>query len=67
MEDELVASGRFVRIETLGRRSSRLRAVTVGFVGRRTVLRAPYSSLPVRLTALGAQPVRRTALPGQDR
>ena len=32
MEDELVASGRFVRIETLGARSGRARAVTVGFV-----------------------------------
>lgn len=32
MEGDLVASGRFVRIETLGRRSGQLRAVTVGFV-----------------------------------
>jgi deazaflavin-dependent oxidoreductase (nitroreductase family) len=32
MEDELVASGRFVRIETSGARSGRVRAVTVGFV-----------------------------------
>lgn len=32
MEAELVASGRFVRIETVGRHSGRPRAVTVGFV-----------------------------------
>lgn len=32
MEDELVASGRFVRIETRGARSGLERAVTVGFV-----------------------------------
>ena len=32
MEADLVASGRFVRIETRGRRSGRTRAVTVGFV-----------------------------------
>jgi deazaflavin-dependent oxidoreductase (nitroreductase family) len=32
MEDDLVASGRFVRIETRGRRSGEARAVTVGFV-----------------------------------
>ena len=32
MEAELVASGRFVRIETRGRRSGAARAVTVGFV-----------------------------------
>ena len=32
MEDDLVASGRFVRIETRGERSGRTRAVTVGFV-----------------------------------
>jgi deazaflavin-dependent oxidoreductase (nitroreductase family) len=32
MEGELVASGRFVRIETVGRRSGRARAVTVGYV-----------------------------------
>jgi deazaflavin-dependent oxidoreductase (nitroreductase family) len=32
MEDELVASGRFVRIETRGERSGLARPVTVGFV-----------------------------------
>jgi deazaflavin-dependent oxidoreductase (nitroreductase family) len=32
MEDDLVASGRFVRIETRGERSGLPRAVTVGFV-----------------------------------
>jgi deazaflavin-dependent oxidoreductase (nitroreductase family) len=32
MEDDLVASGRFVRIETLGRRSGQARSATVGFV-----------------------------------
>lgn len=32
MEDDLVASGRFVRIEMLGARSGTARAVTVGFV-----------------------------------
>jgi deazaflavin-dependent oxidoreductase (nitroreductase family) len=32
MEDELVASGRFVRIEARGSHSGRGRAVTVGFV-----------------------------------
>ncbi|MFL5673881.1 MAG: nitroreductase family deazaflavin-dependent oxidoreductase [Chloroflexota bacterium] len=32
MEDELVASGRFVRIEMRGATSGRVRAVTVGFV-----------------------------------
>jgi deazaflavin-dependent oxidoreductase (nitroreductase family) len=32
MEDELVASGRFVRIETHGARGGRVHAVTVGFV-----------------------------------
>ena len=32
MEDELVSSGRFVRIETRGARSGEVRAVTVGFV-----------------------------------
>ena len=32
MEADLVASGRFVRIETLGRRSGIVRPVTVGFV-----------------------------------
>ena len=32
MEEDLVASGRFVRIETIGRRSGQPRAVTVGFV-----------------------------------
>jgi deazaflavin-dependent oxidoreductase (nitroreductase family) len=31
MEDELVASGRFVRIETRGERSGLVRPVTVGF------------------------------------
>lgn len=32
MEDDLVASGRFARIETRGRRSGSRRAVTVGFI-----------------------------------
>jgi len=32
MEEDLVASGRFVRIETRGEHSGRTRAVTVGFV-----------------------------------
>jgi deazaflavin-dependent oxidoreductase (nitroreductase family) len=32
MEADLVASGRFVRIETRGRRSGQVRPVTVGFV-----------------------------------
>lgn len=32
MEDDLVASGRFVRIETRGERSGLARTVTVGFV-----------------------------------
>ena len=32
MEAELVVSGRFVRIETIGRVSGQMRAVTVGFV-----------------------------------
>ena len=32
MEAELVASGRFARVETIGRRSGQPRAVTVGFV-----------------------------------
>ena len=32
MEDELVASGRFVRIETRGARSGERRSVTVGYV-----------------------------------
>jgi len=32
MEAELVASGRFARVETIGRRSGEPRAVTVGFV-----------------------------------
>jgi deazaflavin-dependent oxidoreductase (nitroreductase family) len=32
MEDDLVASGRFVRIRTLGGRTGLSRAVTVGFV-----------------------------------
>ena len=32
MEDDLVASGRFVRIETRAAGSGRVRAVTVGFV-----------------------------------
>jgi len=32
MEDDLVASGRFVRIEMRGGRSGRARSVTVGFV-----------------------------------
>ena len=32
MEDDLVASGRFVRIESRGSRSGRARPVTVGFV-----------------------------------
>jgi len=32
MEDELVASGRFVRVETRGARSGEARAVTIGFV-----------------------------------
>jgi deazaflavin-dependent oxidoreductase (nitroreductase family) len=32
MEAELVASGRFVRIETRGARSGQVRAVTIGFV-----------------------------------
>jgi deazaflavin-dependent oxidoreductase (nitroreductase family) len=32
MEDDLVASGRFVRIETHGERSGLARSVTVGFV-----------------------------------
>jgi len=32
MEDELVASGRFVRIEMRGAHSGRARSVTVGFV-----------------------------------
>ena len=32
MEDDLVASGRFVRIETRGAQSGAARAVTVGFV-----------------------------------
>jgi deazaflavin-dependent oxidoreductase (nitroreductase family) len=37
MEAELVASGRFVRIETLGAVSGQARAVTVGFVEDETV------------------------------
>ena len=32
MEADLVASGRFARVETIGRRSGQPRAVTVGFV-----------------------------------
>ncbi len=32
MEEDLVASGRFVRIETRGERSGQTRAVTVGYV-----------------------------------
>jgi deazaflavin-dependent oxidoreductase (nitroreductase family) len=32
MEDELVTSGRFVRIETRGRRSGSARSATIGFV-----------------------------------
>ena len=32
MEDELVADGRVIRIETTGRRSGQARPVTVGFV-----------------------------------
>lgn len=32
MEDDLVASGRFVRIETVGRNSGQPRSATVGFV-----------------------------------
>jgi deazaflavin-dependent oxidoreductase (nitroreductase family) len=32
MEDDLVAAGRYVRIETRGRRSGTSRSVTVGFV-----------------------------------
>jgi deazaflavin-dependent oxidoreductase (nitroreductase family) len=32
MEDDLVASGRFVRIETRGERSGLARTVTVGFI-----------------------------------
>ena len=32
MEDDLVASGRFIRLETSGLRSGRVRAVTIGFV-----------------------------------
>jgi deazaflavin-dependent oxidoreductase (nitroreductase family) len=32
MEEDLVASGRFVRIETRGERSGLVRAVTVGFI-----------------------------------
>lgn len=32
MDDDLVASGRYARLETRGRRSGRPRAVTVGFV-----------------------------------
>ena len=32
MEDDLVASGRFARIETTGRRSGAARTVTIGFV-----------------------------------
>jgi deazaflavin-dependent oxidoreductase (nitroreductase family) len=32
LEDELVASGRFVRIETIGRHSGQPRPATVGFV-----------------------------------
>lgn len=32
MEDDLVATGRFVRIETRGERTGRRRPVTVGFV-----------------------------------
>jgi deazaflavin-dependent oxidoreductase (nitroreductase family) len=32
MEDDLVASGRFVRIRALGGRTGRTRSVTVGFV-----------------------------------
>jgi deazaflavin-dependent oxidoreductase (nitroreductase family) len=32
MDDELVAAGRYARLETRGRRTGLLRAVTVGFV-----------------------------------
>ncbi len=32
MDDDLVAAGRFARIETIGRRSGQPRTVTVGFV-----------------------------------
>jgi deazaflavin-dependent oxidoreductase (nitroreductase family) len=32
MEDDLVSSGRFVRIDTLGWQSGRARSVTIGFV-----------------------------------
>jgi deazaflavin-dependent oxidoreductase (nitroreductase family) len=34
MDDEMVAHGRVMRIETRGRRSGERRAATVGFVGR---------------------------------
>jgi len=33
MEDDLVASGRFARVRTVGGRTGRSRTVTVGFVG----------------------------------
>ena len=46
MEDELVASGRFVRIETSGARTGRVHPVTVGFVddGRSVLVAAGSAS-----------------------
>ena len=57
MEDELVASGRFVRIETSGIRTGRVRPVTVGFVDDgRSVLVAAGSATTAWARNLLAHP-----------
>ena len=65
MEDELVASGRFVRIETRGERSGRARAVTVGFVDDdpTDAGRASSSRPTAPDDRVGPEPARRSAVP----
>ena len=68
MEDDLVASGRFVRVTTRGGRTGLARSVTIGFVEDDD---GPPGSILVSAGAtggrLGTQPAGRSGLSGRDR
>ena len=65
MEDDLVAWGRVLRIETPGRVTGRPARAVVGFVEREDGAPGRRRRLPRRL--LGPQPAPRARLPGDDR
>ena len=69
MEDDLVASGRFVRIETRGERSGQPRVVTVGFVDddRATGRARDPRRRRVGRRRVGSQPPGRASLSRTDR